>query len=123
REAVRVQAAGGKADDEVARNAARPVDDAVALDDADAGAREVELLVAVHAGQLGGLAADERAAGGAADLRCTFDELGHLFELHVRGGDVVEEEERLRAAAEDVVDAVRGEIHAAPAEPPGAALE
>ena len=50
REAVRVQAAGRKADDDVAGPAARPVDDAVALDDADACASEVELLVAVHAG-------------------------------------------------------------------------
>ena len=46
-----------------------------------------------------------------------------MLELDVLGGDVVEEEERLRAAAENVVDAVRGEIHAPPAEPARAALQ
>ena len=39
------------------------------------------------------------------------------------GGDVVEEEERLGAGREHVVDPVRGEVGAAPAELPGAAPE
>jgi hypothetical protein len=89
----------------------------------DAGAGEVELVLAVDAGQLGRLASDQHAAGRAAHLRRTFDEVGDLLELDVLGRDVVEEEERLGAAAEDVVDAVRGKVHAAPAEPARATLK
>src|SRR5262249_60173749 len=39
------------------------------------------------------------------------------------GREVVEEEERRRAGAEDIVDAVGGEVHAACAKAAGAALE
>ena len=95
----------------------------VPVDDPDARACEVELVVAVDARQLRRLAADQRAAGGAADLGGALDELGDLVELDVLGRDVVEEEERRRAAAEDVVDAVRGEIHPAPAKLPGPPLQ
>src|SRR5581483_10912393 len=50
-------------------------------------------------------------------------ELGDLLEVDVRGGDVVEQEEGRRAAAEHVVDAVRGEVHPAGAEASGAPLQ
>ena len=96
REAVRVEAGRGEADDDVAGLAARAVDQVVAVDDADAGAGEVELVLAVDARELRRLAADQRAAGVAADLGCALDELGDLLELDVRGGDVVEQEERRR---------------------------
>ena len=112
----------GKPTIDVAGLAARAVDQVVAVDEADAGAGEVELLVAVDAGQLCRLAADQHAAGRAADLGGAFDEVGDLVELDVRRRDVVEQEERRRAAAEHVVDAVRGEIHSAPAQPARAAL-
>src|SRR5207237_7198460 len=75
------------------------------------------------AGQLGGLAADQPAARRAADLGGSLDEVRDLLELDVRGRDVVEEEERLGAAAEDVVDAVGGQVHAAATKSPGAAVE
>ena len=68
----------------------------LALDDADAGPSEVELVVAVDAGQLGGLAADQRAACGPAHLRRAFDELGDLLEVDAVGSDVVEEHQRAR---------------------------
>ena len=67
-------------------------------------------------GQLGGLAAEERAAGVAADLRRPLDELGDLVELDPVGGDVVEEEQRLGSGREHVVDAVSGEVGAARAQ-------
>src|SRR5919108_6635944 len=51
-ESVRVHAGGGKPDDSVARLDARAVHDSLALDEPHARAREVELLVAVDAGQL-----------------------------------------------------------------------
>ena len=47
-------------------------------------AGEVELALAVDAGQLGGLAADERDAGLAADLGGALDELGDLLEVDRR---------------------------------------
>src|SRR6185312_10593267 len=97
--------------------ASRAVDQVVPHDESDAGSCEVELVLAIHAGQLGGLASDQHAACPAADLGGSFDEVCNLLELDVLGRDVVEKEERLRAAAENVVDAVRGEIHPAPAEP------
>ena len=88
----------------------------VALDDPDARAREVELVLAVDPRKLRRLAADERAAGGAADLGEALDELRDLLEVDPVRGDVVEEEERLGAARQDVVDAVRAEVRAAAAE-------
>ena len=111
-----MQAARLEADDRVAWLAAGAVDQVVPVDDADARAGEVELRLAVDARQLGRLSADQQAARGPADVRRALDELGDLLELDVLGGDVVEQEERNRAGAEHVVDAVRGEVHAAPAE-------
>ena len=78
----------------------RAVDELVAVDDADARAGEVELALAVDAGQLGGLAADERDARLAAHLGRALDELGHLLELDPAGGDVVEQHQRRRAGRE-----------------------
>jgi hypothetical protein len=49
REAVGVQPRGGKPEHDVAGPAARAVDQPLALDQPDAGAREIELLVAVDA--------------------------------------------------------------------------
>ena len=112
REAVGVEARGGEAEHDVAGLAALAVDQALAVDDPDAGAREVELLLAVDARQLGRLAADQRAAGLAADLRRALDQLGDLLELELVGGDVVEQEERLGAGGEHVVDAVGGQVAA-----------
>ena len=118
-----MDAGGGEADHDVTGLDARAVDEPVAVDDADGGAAEVELLLAVDAGQLGRLAAEDRAAGGAADLGGTFDQLGDLLRVDRVRGDVVEEEERLGAGREDVVDAVGGEVGPAPAQLSGAAPE
>ena len=108
--------ADGKADDVVARAHRRAVDDAVALDDPDAGRREVELALAVDARQLGRLAADQRDARSPADLGGPLDQLGDLLELELGGGDVVEQDQRLGAAGDHVVDAVRGHVGAAGAQ-------
>ena len=88
------------------------------VDDADARPGEVELSFPVDAGQLGGLAADERDAGASADLGRAVDELGHRLEIDVGGGDVVEQDQRLGTACDHVVDAMRGEIRAAGAQGP-----
>ena len=112
REPVRVQAERRQAEDDVAGLDARAVDHLVALDDPDARAREVELLLAVDAGHLRGLAAEERATRGAAGLRGSLDELRDLLERELVPDDVVEEEERLGAGRDHVVHAVRGQVGA-----------
>ena len=66
---------------------------------------------------LGRLAADQRAAGIAAAGRHGSDQLGDPFRDHVPDGDVVEEGERLGAAAHDVVGAHRHEVDADRVEP------
>src|SRR5262249_12122768 len=68
----------------------------------------------------GRLATDERDARLTADLRGAFDELRHVAELDLRCGDVVEEDERLGAACDHIIDAVCREVGAAC--PEGAAL-
>ena len=83
------------------------------VDDADARRGEVELALAVDPGELGGLAADERNAGVAADLGRALDELGHVLEQQVARRDVVEQDQRVGPAGGDVVDAVRCHVGAA----------
>ena len=73
REAVRVDPGRGEADDCVTVLDPRPVDDAFAFDDADGRAAEVDLVLAIDARQLGRLATEDRAAGGAADVGGALD--------------------------------------------------
>ena len=123
REAVRVQAGRRQADHDVSGAAAGAVDQLRAPHETDARSREVELALAVDARQLGGLAADERAAGRPADGREPLHEVGNLLELEDARGDVVEEEERIGAGRDDVVHAVRAEVGADVSQSPGAARE
>ena len=118
-----MQARRGEAQHDVTRHDPRPVNHVRALDEPDAGAREVELLVPVDPRQLGALTAEERAARSAADLRRALDELGDLLHVQPVGGDVVEEKKRLRARAEQVVDAMRREVGSAPAQLSGPSPE
>ena len=61
---------------------------------------------------LGGLAAHERAAGLATARRDRADELSDPLGDDTADRDVIEERERLRAAAHDVVGAHRHEVDA-----------
>ena len=115
--------ARGEADHHVSGFAARTVQQTLALADADARADKIELAFLVDARKLRGLAADQRAAGGAANFGGALDELRHLFELDAVRCDVVQQEERVCAGADDVVDAVRREVHSCPAQLSGAAGE
>lgn len=123
REAVRVDTGRRQADDDIAFLNVRSVDETVSLDDSYARAREVDLLVPVDPGKLGGLAPHERDARRPTDVRSALDELRDLLELDPVRRDVVEEDERIRACRRDVVDAVRGEIRAAHTQPPAHAGE
>src|SRR5215207_8715503 len=113
RETVGVDAGRREPDHRVAFADQRTVDQPVTLDEADAGSGEIQFLVPVGPGELGGLAADERDARRAADFSRAFDELRDLLEVDPVGGHVVEQKERLGPGRQDVVDAVRGEVGAA----------
>ncbi len=123
REPVRVKTCGGEADDDVAGLDPRAVDQLGPAHDTDDGPAEVELLGAVDAGQLRRLASEDRAACRPAHVGGTLDELRDVLGVDPARRDVVEEEERLGACREDVVDPVGGEIGPAPAQPPGAPAE
>ena len=70
-------------------------------------------------GVLGHLAADQRAAGLAAAVGHALDELLDVVGVELAHRDVVEEEQRLGALADDVVDAHRHEVDADGVEPAG----
>ena len=111
RVAVGVQPGRGEADERVAGPGRGAVEQPVALDDADAEAGQVELVGLHQARVLGRLAADERAAGQRGSRRRS-----PPTSAATRSGieppdrDVVEEEERLGAGADDVVGAHRDEV-------------
>jgi hypothetical protein len=115
REAVRVQAERGETEHDVPGLDPRAVDYAVTRNQPDARACEVELLLAVDARHLRRLAAEERTPGGAARLSRALDELGHLLERERMADDVVEEEERIGAGRDHVVDAMRCKVGSDPA--------
>ena len=81
------------------------VDQLGLLGHGDAEAGEVEVALRVHARHLGGLAADQCAAGELAALGDALDDLRGHFLVELAGGVVVEEEQRLGARHQHVVDA------------------
>ncbi len=66
----------------------------------------------VHAGHFGGLAADQRAAGLPAAFGDAADDRRALVRIELAGGEIVEEEQRLGALHDDVVDAHGDEVDA-----------
>ena len=108
-----MQARGRQAEDQVAGEYLGAVDDVLALDDADREARQVVLVLRVHAGHLRGLAAEQDAAKpAAAALHDAGDDALGAFQLELAGGVVVEEDQGLGAAADQVVDAHGDEVDA-----------
>ena len=112
RVAVGAQAGRRQADEDVAGADVLAGDEPVALGHADREADEVELAGLHGAGVLGHLAADERAAGLAAALGHALDELLDVVGVELADRDVVEEEQRLGALADEVVDAHGHEVDA-----------
>ena len=89
-----------------------PVSTPVALDRADAEAGEIVIALGIHARHLGRLAADQRAAGHAAALGDPRDHpLGDRV-VELPGGVIIEEEQRLGALDDQIVDAHRDQIDA-----------
>ena len=88
------------------------VDHSRPFDDADDESGDVVLAVGVETRHLGGLAADERTAVFTAGARNAGDHLLGDVGRESAGREIVQEEERLGALHEDVVDAVVDEIAA-----------
>ena len=118
-----MDARGGEAHHGVAGLDPGAVDQPVTCDDSDARPGHVELILPVDARKLGGLATQDCAAGLAADLGHAFHELGDLRRVDPAGGHVVEQHQRVGTGREHVVDAVGGEVDAAPAQQSGTAGE
>eukprot|EP00955_Chlamydomonas_euryale_P100206 365268-Chlamydomonas_euryale.AAC.11 len=104
REAVGVNAARRQRQHDVSLFDRGAVDDAVLLDRAHREAREVVLAGLVEAGHLGGLATQQRAIALVAALHDALDHRLRRVHVQLPGSIVVEEEERLRAGCDDVVD-------------------
>ena len=80
--------------------------------DADDESGQIVIARRVDVGQFGGFAADQRAADLVAGAGHAFDELLDDVGIDAAHGQVVEEEERLGAQGENVVDAVIDEVGA-----------
>jgi hypothetical protein len=107
-----VQADRGQPDDRVARRDPVGVGHRVELDQADDRAGQVEVVGPVHARHLGGLAAQQRAAVRAAGaVHAGHHQRGDLG-VQLAHRQVVQEEQRVRAGHQDVVDAVVHQVRA-----------
>jgi hypothetical protein len=88
------------------------VEDALLLHHPDAEAGEVVFALGIHPRHLGGLAADQRAACQLATGRNAFDDRRAHFQIQLSAGEIVQEEQRLGALHEHVVDAHRHQVDA-----------
>ena len=110
RVAVGVRAVRGQPQHHVARRDRLAVDDARFLDDADGEAGQIVFAVRIHARHFGGLAADQRAAGQFAALGDALDHRGRGVDIELAAGEVIEEEQRLGALHQNVIDAHRHQV-------------
>ena len=109
-EAVGVQARRRQPDDRVADADAAAVDDALAFHGAHGETREVVVAGLVHAGQLGGLAANQGTAALLASPGNAVDDGGHVGGGQRSGGEVVQEEQGPGPRRQHVVDAHGHEV-------------
>ena len=112
RVAVAMQARRRQPNQHVAGTDAPAVDHAPALHHTEGEAGDVVLAAPVEGRQLGGLAADEAAAGEPTAAGDAAHERRAATDVERAGREVVEEEERLGADGEEIVDAHRDEIDA-----------
>ena len=76
-----------------------------AFNRADRETGQVIVAFGIHARHLGGLAADQGRASLLAALGDAGDHAGGLLDVQLAGGEVVEEQQRLGALGQQVVDA------------------
>ena len=103
--AVGMHARRRQPDQHVARDNVGAWQNLVALDGADAEAREIIVGIAVQARHFRRLAADQRAAALAATLRDTGNDAAGVVDVEFSGGEIVEKEQRLGALDDQIVDA------------------
>ena len=99
-------------DQHVARRDVAARQDLAALHGADGKAGEIVVLAGIHARHLGRLAADQRAAGLPAALGDAGDHRARHLHVELSAGEIVEEEQRLGALRQQVVDAHGDEVDA-----------
>ena len=116
---LRMNARAGQPEDDVARRDPVAGQRLGPIDRADAEAGEVIVALGVHAGHFGRLAADQRAAGLAAAFGDRRDDRGGDVIVELPGRIIVEEEQRLGALDDEIVDAHRDEVDADPVMPAG----
>ena len=85
---------------------------AAALGRADGEAGEVVVALDIHAGHLGGLAADQGAARLVASRGDAGDHFPRLARIQLAGCEVVQKEQRFSALHHQIVDAHRHQIDA-----------
>ena len=107
-----------QSEDHIARPRSRAVEEVIALDDAEAGSGEVERALLHEPWVLGRLAADQRTTRLSTARGHAADEICNAVRIEPTDGDVVEERERLGAAAGDVVGAHCHEVDADRVPPP-----
>jgi len=100
-----VRAARGEADDDVAGGDGAAVDRLGFLDNADGESGEIIFAWGERARMLSRFAADQRASGDLAAARDAFDHFGGHVDLEPLAHVIIEEEKRLRALNQNIVDA------------------
>src|SRR4051794_32208952 len=105
-----MQTAGGKAQHDITYDDIRPWQQARSFGDANSEAGQVVFAWCVEPGKLSRLATDQRAARLHASFSDAFDDLCGLIDVELAGGKVIQEEERLRSLAKNVVHAHRDQV-------------
>ena len=100
-----MHAGGGQAQDHIAGANVRGVEHLGTVDDAHGKAGEVVIGGGHDARVLGHLAAHERATRELAAVGHALDDLCHVLGLNVTDGNVIQEEQRLGARSQNVIDA------------------
>ena len=114
-----MRARGRQRDQHIARLDLGAIDQLLLLGNGDTEAGQIEITVLVHAGHLCGLAADQRTTGLLAALGNALDDRRGDAGIELAGGVVIEEEQRLGAVDQHIVDAHRDQILAQPFDPSG----
>src|SRR3990172_5751317 len=105
--------------DRVPRPDVRAVDDLIPVQYPHGEPREIELAFAVKPRHLGRLSPEERAARLLAPLHYALYDLRPFPGIELRGGDIIEEEEGVRAARDYIVHVHGHEVYPDGVEPPG----
>ena len=107
-----MRAAGGQAQHHVTGLYGRAVDDFAFFHDADRKPGQIVFPRRIHPRHLGGLPANQRAAGLFATGSDAFDHIGGGSDIKFAAGKVIEEEQRFGALRQNVIDAHRDQIDA-----------